>query len=127
MINSKTISAICISLALTACETKEDATKRLTQFNGKTLAQVTDVIGKPTIENKTTAVWYHESTHTEYQPYYSPYIYGHRHHYGYRHSYTYRLKCTYTAKLKKGRVLSGIYKGNSCLRFAPKPSKKRNA
>lgn len=126
MINPKMLIVICTSLILTACETKEDVAKRLTQFNGKTLAQVTEIIGKPTLQNETTALWYHESTHTEYQPIYHHNKYGHRHRYGYGNSYTYRLKCIYTAKLKKGRVASGTYSGNSCLRFAPKPLKRRN-
>ena len=92
------------------------------------MTEVISVIGEPTLQNKTTAVWFHESTHTEYRPIYRPYGYdrwywhghGYGYNYGYAHRYTYRLKCTYTATLKSGRVVSGTYKGNSCKRFAPK-------
>ena len=123
MFGSRTTLAISLILALSACETPEETTKRLAQFNGKTVAEVVSVIGEPTIQNKTTAVWFHESTHTEYHRVYRPYgYYGHwhGHGYGYAHRYTYRLKCTYTATLKAGLVVSGTYKGNSCQRFAPK-------
>ncbi|MBL4750231.1 MAG: hypothetical protein JKX71_06565 [Amylibacter sp.] len=122
MFGSKTALAISLTFALTACETKEDVAKRLVQFNGKTLAQVSDIIGEPTLQNKTRAVWFYEATHTEYQPYY----YGHRHrHHGYAIPYTYRVNCIYTASLKSGRVVASQYKGNSCQRFAPKSKKKR--
>lgn len=116
----KTFIPISLILALSACETPEEQTARLDQFQGKTLAQVTSVIGPPAIQNKTTAVWYHESIRTDYQPVYRPYGYGYGYPYGYGHRRTYRMKCTYTATLKSGRVTSGIYKGNACERFAPK-------
>jgi hypothetical protein len=115
----KIITPIILTLTLSACESPEQQTARLAQFQGKTIAQVTDVIGEPTIQNKTTAVWYHESIHTEYRPYYWPYGYGYGYGYGGRRS-TYRLKCTFTATLKDGRIISSSYKGNSCKRFAPK-------
>ncbi len=125
MLGSKTALIISITFALTACETKEDVAKRLIQFNGKTLAHVSQIIGKPTLQDKSRAVWFYEAIHTEYQPYYHPYRYGHRHHgYGHRIPHTYRVNCTYTASLKSGRVLASKYKGNSCQRFAPKPKKK---
>ena len=128
MFGSRTVLAICLTLVLSACETPEETTTRLAQFNGKTMTEVISVIGEPTLQNKTTAVWFHESTHTEYRPIYRPYGYdrwywhghGYGYNYGYAHRYTYRLKCTYTATLKSGRVVSGTYKGNSCKRFAPK-------
>lgn len=126
----KILIPISLTLALSACETREEFAIRLTQFDGKTLAQVTSIIGPPTLQNKTTAVWFHESTHTEYRPHYRPYRYGHRYGrgfgYGYGHSYTYRLNCTFTATLKAGRVMDSTYKGNDCQRFAPKPKKKPN-
>jgi hypothetical protein len=121
----KTFILIILTLALSACETPEQQTARLAQFQGKTVAQIVDVIGPPTLQNETTAVWFHESIHTEYRPYYWPYGYGYG--YGYRNGYgygsrrsTYRLNCTFTATLKDDRVISSSYKGNSCKRFAPK-------
>jgi hypothetical protein len=116
MYGSKIIIPISLTLTLAACETPEQQTARLEQFQGKALAEVTSIIGEPTIQNKTTAVWYHESVHTDYQPIYHPYGYG----YGFGHRRTYRLKCTFTATLKNDRVATSSYKGNSCKRFAPK-------
>jgi hypothetical protein len=116
MYGSKIIIPISLTLTLAACETPEQQTARLEQFQGKALAEVTSIIGEPTIQNKTTAVWYHESVHTDYQPIYHPYGYG----YGYGHRRTYRLQCTFTATLKNDRVATSSYKGNSCKRFAPK-------
>lgn len=118
----KTLIPICLTLALSACETPEQQTARLEQFQGQTVAQVAEVIGKPTLKNKTTAVWFHESIHTEYRPYYWPYGYGYGYGYGGRRT-TYRLNCTLTATLKNDRVISSSYKGNSCKRFAPKIKK----
>ena len=123
MSGSKTALIISLTVALTACETKEEVAKRLVQFNGKTLSQVSDIIGEPTLQDKSRAVWFYEAIHTEYRPYYRPYRYGHRHH-GYAIPYTYRVNCTYTASLKSGRIVTSKYKGNSCQRFAPKPKRK---
>ena len=122
MYGSKIIIPISLTLALTACETPEQQTARLEQFLGKALAEVTSTIGEPIIQNKTAAVWYHESVHTDNQPIYHPYGYGYFYGYGYAygHRRTYRLQCTFTATLKNDRVATSSYKGNSCKRFAPK-------
>ena len=119
----KIIIPISLALALSACEGPEDQTARLEQFQGKTVAEVVSSIGEPAIQNKTTAVWYHESVHTDY-PLYRPYGYGYG--YGYGHRRTYRLKCTFTATLKNDRVATSRYKGNSCERFAPKIKKSKS-
>jgi hypothetical protein len=122
----KIIIPISLIFTLSACETPEEQTARLEQFQGKTVAEVASIIGAPAIQNKTTAVWYHESIHTDYQPIYRPYGYGYGSPYGYGHRRTYRLKCTYTATLKSGRVAASSYKGNSCARFAPKIKKPKS-
>ncbi len=131
MFGSRTILAISLILALNACETKEDVAKRLVQFNGRTLAQVSQVIGPPTLQDKSHAVWFYEATHTEYLPYYRPHLYSHRpgyrgHVHGYGIPQTYYINCTYTASLKFGHVTTSKYKGNSCQRFAPMLKKKHS-
>lgn len=129
MVYAEKLIFLSVFLSLTGCETKEDVTKRFTQFNGKTLERVSRIIGAPALHNKTRAVWFYEAIYTEYRPYYRLHSYGHKHsgHHGYGYTesipYTYRLNCTYIAELNVGRVTRGTYTGNSCLRFAPKPQK----
>lgn len=117
----KTLTFICLPLALAGCFEKPEVTAaRLAQFNGKTVAQVTTVIGPPIIRNENTAVWLHDATHTEYDPpIYIPYPHGGWHRHGGYGRSSYRTHCKFTATLKSGRIQSGTYEGNSCRRFAP--------
>lgn len=111
------------AVLLTGClETPEQAEARRTQFNGKTVAQVAEVIGKPTAQDKSKAVWMYQNSYTNRVPIQS-YLNGAWVTTGYRTEQV-RLKCTYTATLSAGRIKNSIYDGNSCARYSPKLKKK---
>lgn len=108
-----------MTLFLTGClETPEQAEARRTQFNGKTVAEVSEVIGKPTTQNKSKAVWMYQNSFTNRVPTQS-YINGTWVTTGYRTEQV-RLRCTYTATLSEGRIKTSHYDGNSCQKYSPK-------
>ncbi len=110
-------------LLLSGCfETEEEREAREAQFNGKTVSQVATVIGKPSAQDKTKAVWLYKDSYINRVPIQS-FRNGKWITTGYR-SERVHVNCTYTAALNKGRVVSGIYEGNSCGRIAPKLKKK---
>ncbi len=117
----KTVLSLSAAITLTAClfETPEQKVSRATQFHGKTLAQVSQIIGPPTEQAPNTAIWFFDKTVTIKEP-----IEEKR---GRRNRIvvvgTYdditTFKCTYTATLVNDRIASSVYKGNSCKRFSP--------
>jgi|GEM_PF-5883158 len=120
----KTLLAFALTLLVSGCfETKEDAEARLAQFNGKTVAQVAAVIGKPIAQDKSKAIWQFSSSYTRDDPI-RQYINGKPVIVGYRPRKV-NINCTYTAALRAGRVKASAYQGNSCVRFAPKLPKKK--
>jgi len=124
MLKQKTLTALVITLVVSGCfETKEEAAARLAQFNGKTVAQVVAVIGKPIAQDKSKAIWQYHNSYTNRVPIQN-YINGTWVTVGYRNEQV-NLDCTYTASLRAGRVQTGTYDGNSCDRFAPKLEKKK--
>ncbi len=107
------------ALTLTACgETEEERLARETQFNGKTIAEVAARIGAPRQKSATQAVWVYSHTYTQTTPIYGV-VNGQSQIVNY-HSYRVTNSCTYTAALKRGRVQTSSYQGNSCRQFAPK-------
>jgi protein involved in sex pheromone biosynthesis len=110
------------TVLLSGClETPEQAEARRTQFNGKTIAQVANEIGKPTVQDDKKAVWIYQHSYTNRVPIQS-YINGAWITTGYR-SEQVRLNCTYTAKLNAGLIKTSTYDGNSCARYSPKLKK----
>jgi len=123
MIAQKVLAALTLTLLLSGCfETKEQIAARQAQFNGKTVAQVAGVIGKPIARDRTKAIWQYHGTYTRSEPTYI-YVNGQRILSGYR-TIVGNLDCTFTAALQAGRVKNATYVGNSCARYAPKLKKK---
>ncbi len=123
MIKQKALTALTLALLVSGCfETKEEAEARRIQFNGKTVAQVSAVIGKPTAQDNSKAVWQYQNSYTKQVPYqvYQSGIWITL----YRTEYV-SQDCTYTATLNAGRLITSHYTGNSCRRFAPKIPKKK--
>lgn len=123
MIKQKTLSVLTITLLISGCfETKEEAEIRHAQFNGRTVAQVAAVIGKPTIQDRSKALWRYENSYYRQVPYqvYQSGIWITL----YRSEYV-SQNCTYTATLSGNRIKTSHYTGNSCRRFAPKMPKKK--
>jgi protein involved in sex pheromone biosynthesis len=124
MIKLKILAALTLTLFVSGClETKEEAEARQAQFNGKTVAQVVAVIGKPIAQDKSRAIWQFQSSYTRSVPI-QQYINGKWVTRGYRTEQV-NVDCTYTASLNSGRVTNSKYEGNSCGRYAPKLKKKK--
>jgi len=120
----KTLLAFALTLLVSGCfETKEDAEARRAQFNGRTVAQVAAVIGKPIAQDKSKAIWQYSNSYSKSVPI-QHYINGRWVTTGYRTQQV-NVDCTYTATLSAGRVKTSTYQGNSCVRFAPKLPKKK--
>lgn len=126
MITVRTFVTLCTLPMLTAClfETTDQKVTRLTQFNGKTVAQVSQIIGKPTEQTTDSAIWAYSKTTTTREPVYEDFgVFGGLQIVYYDETTT-TSKCTYTANLSKKRITSSLYDGNSCKRFAPKSNKR---
>ena len=124
MIKQKALLAFALTLLVSGCfETKEQAEARRIQFNGRTVAQVAAVIGKPIAQDKSKAIWQYSNSYSKNVPI-QHYINGRWITTGYRTQQV-NVDCTYTATLRAGRVQTSTYEGNSCGRYAPKLPKKR--
>ena len=123
MIKQKALTALILTFLVSGCfETKEEIEARRAQFNGKTVAQVSSVIGKPIAQDKSKAIWRYENSYYKQVPYqvYQSGIWITL----YRSEYV-SFDCTYTATLSAGRVITSHYIGNSCRRYSPKIKKKK--
>lgn len=123
VIIKKMLTISALTFILTSCiETKEEAEARRMQFNGQTLPQAYEIIGKPDVRDNTKAIWQYSNSYTQQIPIQN-YKNGRWITNGYRTEYV-NLACTYTAHLSGNRIISSEYKGNSCRRFAPTIKKK---
>jgi hypothetical protein len=107
-----------VLFGLTACETSEMTAARQSQFNGKPLEDVVAVIGPPTQQTRSEAVWSFRETYTYHSPNYVSVnnqliMTGTTPHEGVR-------ACTFSATLEDGVVIASRYEGNGCARYAPK-------
>jgi len=123
MMKQKALIALALTLLVSGCfETKEEAEARRTQFNDRTVAQVSAIIGKPTAQDKSKAVWQYHNAYYKQVPYqvYQSGIWITL----FRTEYV-SQDCTYTATLSGNRIKTSHYAGNSCRRFAPTMPKKK--
>lgn len=123
MIKQKTFIILTLTLLVSGCfETKEEAVARHIQFNGRTVTQVSGIIGKPAAQDKSKAIWQYHNAYYKQVPYqvYQSGIWITL----YRTEYV-SQDCTYTATLSGNRIKTSHYVGNSCRRFAPKMPKKK--
>ncbi len=119
----KVTAVLLLAVILSGCvETAEELKVRQEQFNGKTVAQVAEVIGQPAAQDRTKAVWLYKDSYIDRTPIQS-FINGKWVTTGYSNQRVH-VNCEYTAALSKGRILSSVYVGNSCGRFAPSIKKK---
>ncbi|WP_434290562.1 hypothetical protein [Celeribacter sp. SCSIO 80788] len=107
-------------LILAACENPKMTATRQSQFNGKTLDEVITVIGPPTERSRSEAIWSFRETYVFHSPNTvlidnKLVTIGTTPHEGVR-------TCTFRATLAQGRVAASTYRGNGCMRYAPKPS-----
>ena len=105
---------------LAAClfESSEQKVQRTTQFNGKTLAQITSIIGQPTEQNTNSAIWHFDKTVIITETRFENLPRGKERLIG-GVTETTRFNCTYTATIDRERITSSVYDGNSCRRFSP--------
>lgn len=124
MFKQKNLTAFALTLLISGCfETEEEVAARRAQFNGKAVAQVAVVIGKPIAQDRSKAIWQFSSSYSKSVPI-THYMNGKWVTTGYR-SQQVNVDCTYTATLSAGRIKTSTYKGNSCGRFAPQLKKKK--
>lgn len=111
---------LTLSLLISGCaiETEEQAEARRTQFNGRTVAEVSAIIGTPFAKDQTKAIWQYKGSYQNSLPL-QRLINGKWVTYGYRYE-TVEIGCTYTATLAKGRIQTSTYEGNRCGRYSPK-------
>jgi hypothetical protein len=121
MIINKTLSACTLLILLSACETKEEFQARRNQFNGQTVAAVSQRIGRPVAQDKTKAVWITRNTYVDRDPIVRC-RQGRCYTVGY-HTQVIEEKCTFTATLKAGRIMTSTYKGDSCGPLSPRLKK----
>ncbi|KAB7615698.1 hypothetical protein F9L33_02745 [Amylibacter sp. SFDW26] len=107
-------------LFLSAClfESAEQKVTRAQQFNGKTLAQVSSLIGPPTQQSANSAIWHFDKTVEITETRFENFQRGKSRLIG-DVTETTHFNCTYTATLDQGRIASSQYDGNSCRRFSP--------
>jgi hypothetical protein len=114
----KTIAACALIIPLSACETKEEFQTRRNQFNGQTVAEVSQRIGPPKTQDNTKAVWITINKYIDRKPITRCRL-GKCRTVGYR-TRTIEEKCTFTATLEAGRIKSSKYVGDNCGPLSPK-------
>ncbi len=118
MIINKTLSVFALLILVSACETKEEFETRRNQFNGQTVAEVSQRIGRPTAQGKTQAVWVTINKYIDRNPIRRCRL-GKCYTVGY-HTNEIIEKCTFTATFEAGRVKSSKYVGDNCGPLSPK-------
>ncbi|MCP5085609.1 MAG: hypothetical protein GY952_02200 [Rhodobacteraceae bacterium] len=113
------ISALAATLLLTACETSEERSARLTQHNGKSVEQVIATLGSPISRTKTQAVWEYRGSYVVRHPVHE-FWNGHWILIGYDHQIV-RQHCILTANLQRGTVVSTQIQGTGCVHLVPHP------
>ncbi len=121
MIINKTLSACALLVLVSACETKEEFQARRNQFNGQTVAAVSQRIGQPVSHTKTKAVWYTENRYVDRDPIVRC-RQGRCYTVGYHTQVTVE-KCIFTAALEAGRIKTSTYKGDNCGPLSPRLKK----
>ena len=117
MIINKTLSACALLVLVSACETKEEFQARRNQFNGQTVAAVSQRIGQPVSHTKNKAVWYTENRYVDRDPIVRC-RQGRCYTVGYHTQVTVE-KCIFTAALEAGRIKTSTYKGDNCGPLSP--------
>ncbi len=114
----KTIAACALIISLSACETKEEFETRRNQFNGQTVEEVSQRIGRPNTQDNTKAVWITINKYIDRDPIRRCRL-GKCYTIGY-HTREIIEKCTFTATLEAGRIKSSQYVGDNCGPLSPK-------
>ncbi len=118
----KIVLSLSAALTLTAClfETPNQRTTREAQFNGKTVAEVTQLIGPPARQTEKVAVWDFEETRTTIEAIYEGVGPGDGQTFVAFEEETRIFKCVYTATLENRRIATSSYEGNTCRYFFPR-------
>ncbi|MCP5073959.1 MAG: hypothetical protein GY947_11780 [Rhodobacteraceae bacterium] len=117
------IPALAAALLLTACETTEQRSARLTQHNGKTVEQVMATLGSPISRTKTQAIWEHRDSYVVRHPI-QEFWNGRWVLVGFDNQVV-NQHCILTANLQRGIVVSSEFHGTGCVHLVPFPPNSR--
>ena len=115
---ARTIAVFLVAFLLAACETPEEHTARVNQYNGKTVAQVIAVLGSPISRTPSQAVWERRGSYVVRHPIHEFYN-GHWFIVGYDYQTVYQ-HCVFAATLKRGIVVASQVNGTGCLKIVPR-------